>query len=98
MDTLALEAAALWRILAVSLLLGAGLPALFAVGIRASALASGGAAEDDGARPRPGARAVAVLCFGVVLLAVALGITFVVASGFGKALSFEHVYPMIVDK
>ena len=36
MDTLALEASALWRILAVSLLLGAGLPALFAVGIRAS--------------------------------------------------------------
>ena len=27
-----------------------------------------------------------------------LGITFIVATGFGKALSFEHIYPTIVDK
>lgn len=38
------------------------------------------------------------LCFAVVLFGVALGITFIVASGFGKAISFEHVYPTIVDK
>jgi hypothetical protein len=29
---------------------------------------------------------------------VLLGIGFIVASGFGKALSFEHVFPVIVDK
>ena len=38
------------------------------------------------------------LCFVVVLLGVALGITYIVATGFGKVLSFEHIYPMIVDK
>jgi hypothetical protein len=39
-----------------------------------------------------------VLCLLVVLLGVALGITIVVASGFGKAVSFQHVYPTIVSK
>jgi hypothetical protein len=33
-----------------------------------------------------------------VVLGVVLGITFIVATGFGKALSFEHVYPTIVSK
>ena len=34
----------------------------------------------------------------MVVLGVALGITIIVASGFGKAVSFEHVYPTIVSK
>jgi hypothetical protein len=34
----------------------------------------------------------------VVLLGILLGIAFIVAGGFGKALSFEHVYPTIVAK
>jgi PiT family inorganic phosphate transporter len=29
---------------------------------------------------------------------VLLGIAFIVASGFGKAVSFEHIYPTVVDK
>ena len=34
----------------------------------------------------------------MVLLGVALGITIIVASGFGKAVSFDHIYPTIVGK
>ena len=34
----------------------------------------------------------------MVLLGVALGITIIVASGFGKAVSFDHIYPTIVSK
>ena len=49
------------------------------------------------ARTRSG-RVLAALCFAVVLAGVALGITFIVASGFGYALSFEHVYPTLVEK
>ncbi|MFG1607665.1 hypothetical protein [Actinoplanes sp. NPDC049265] len=79
--TLALDSA--WRVLLVCLLFGAGLPALFAAGIRVLA--------------RP-ARPLAYACFTVVLLGVALGITLIVASGFGQALSFEHVYPTLTDK
>jgi hypothetical protein len=75
-----------WRVLLAGLALGAGLPILFAVGIRQTA---GGGTFG---------RATGYTLFAVVLLGVALGITFIVATGFGKALSFEHVYPTIVAK
>ncbi len=90
MHTLALEWQALWRILLTSLLLGAGLPALFAVGIRAQA--------DGSARNPAVGRAVGYLCFGLVVLVVLLGIAMIVASGFGKALDFSSVYPTLRDK
>jgi hypothetical protein len=99
--TLALEGA--WKVLVASLILGAGLPALFALGVRSLAYGSGGEAEvhESGVTPptpRPIGTAVAWILFAVVLLGVILGITFIVASGFGKALSFAHVFPVIVDK
>ncbi|MDQ2758677.1 MAG: hypothetical protein M3Y71_19315 [Actinomycetota bacterium] len=88
-----------WKVLLVSLVLGAGLPLVFAAGIRSMAYGQGGSAEvDETARPHPVGRAVAVVCFLVVLAGVVLGITIVVASGFGKAVSFEHVYPILVAK
>jgi hypothetical protein len=83
-----------WRVLAAGLVLGAGVPLVFALGIRAMAAGDGAMAG----RPAPAARALGVLCFAIVLLGVALGITFVVATGFGKQLSFEHVYPVLVNK
>lgn len=87
-----------WRVLAAGLLLGAGLPAVFALGIRSLAWSTGGEAEVDGGSPHPVGRALATLCFAVVLAGVALGITFIVASGFGKVLSFEHIYPTLIDE
>jgi hypothetical protein len=96
----ALEGA--WKVLVAGLLLGAGLPAIFAVGIRSMAYGQGGEAETHAAgvnpAPHPVGRAIGVLCFAVVLAAIALGITFIVATGFGKTLSFEHVYPTLVPK
>lgn len=97
----ALEGA--WKVLLASLILGAGLPTLFALGIRSLAYGAGGDAEVHdagvaGPKAHPAGTAAGYACFAIVLLAVALGITFIVASGFGKALSFEHVYPTIVDK
>ncbi|GAA2602466.1 hypothetical protein GCM10010399_36470 [Dactylosporangium fulvum] len=83
-----------WKILLASLVLGAGLPALFALGIRSLAYGTGGA---DSA-PRPVGTVLGWLCFVVVLLGVALGLTYIVATGFGRELSFEHVYPTITDK
>ena len=38
------------------------------------------------------------LVFLVAGLAVVLGITVIVASGFGKMVSFEHIFPTLVDK
>jgi len=92
------------KVLVAGLVLGAGLPALFALGVRFAALGAGGAAglgAADGtavaARGSAGYRALGLLCFLVVGLAVVLGITVVVASGFGKMWSFDG-FPTLVDK
>lgn len=103
MHNLSLAAESAVKILLVCLVLGAGLPALFAVGVRALAYGAGGEAEVhesgvSGPTPRPIGTVIGYACFTVVLLGVLLGITFIVASGFGKALSFEHIYPTIVSK
>ena len=97
----ALEGA--WKVLVAGLILGAGLPTLFAFGIRSLAYGAGGEAEVHesgvtGPRPRPIGTVVGYLLFAIVIFGVLLGITFIVASGFGKALSFEHIYPTLVDK
>ena len=94
--TLALDGA--WKVLVTSLLLGAGLPVIFALGVRARAVAAGGRADGDQTERRPIGNVLAVLCLVLVLAGVALGITIVVASGFGKAVSFQHIYPTIVSK
>ena len=95
---LTLELRAIGEVLLVSLVLGAGLPVLFSLGIRATAHAAGGAQERGGGPPHPAFRLLGALCFAVVLACVALGIAYVVAGGFGKELSFEHVYPTFVDE
>ncbi|MEU3567319.1 hypothetical protein AB0E96_02635 [Kitasatospora sp. NPDC036755] len=76
---------ALWKIVVVGILAGAGLPALFAVGVRALYPSVGGAQEAGGgraagSRPTGGALgyAVAAVCFAVVLAAIGLGIFVIV--------------------
>lgn len=75
---------ALWKIVVVGLLAGAGLPALFAAGLRAlspaRAAGSGarrGQADAQGGQPSassPLGLTVAVVCFAVVLAAIGWGI------------------------
>jgi hypothetical protein len=73
---------ALWRIVLVGLLAGAGLPAIFAVGIRALAAGSDAAAVGtDEDRVVGGSRTgmtIAGLCFAVVLAAIGYGIYLIV--------------------
>jgi hypothetical protein len=77
---------ALWQILVVGLLLGAGLPALFALGIKS--LNTGRtvvAAGPDGevSKASPVGLTGAVICFSVCVLAVAFGIVVII---WGKQL------------
>jgi hypothetical protein len=74
---------ALWEIVVVGLLAGAGLPALFAIGMRAIALPAKGHPDKSDALfgGNPLEIAFAVLCFAVVLAAVGYGIYIVVKSG-----------------
>jgi hypothetical protein len=88
-----------WKVLLYSLLLGAGLPIVYALGVRSLALVSPApsAAGDPTERRRLGA-ILAAVCFAVVLAGVALGLLYIVAAGQGKLLSFDHVYPTMVPK
>jgi uncharacterized membrane protein YecN with MAPEG domain len=74
-------------VLLVGLLLGAGLPALFALGVRAlygTEVATVGTSESSRTtRNRPAGRVVAYLCFAVCVIAVLFGIVVLV---FGKQL------------
>ena len=71
-----------WRALAdvvvVGLVVGAGLPALFAVGVRALA---GPGSRNGAGRRAPFHVALAVGCFAVVLAAIAIAIVIIAGGG-----------------
>ncbi len=72
------EWGSLANVLIVGLLVGAGLPALFAVGVRA--LAGEGARGVDG-RVSTGRLALGWTCFGIAFAAIIAGIVFLAAGG-----------------
>ncbi|GGC89744.1 hypothetical protein GCM10011512_15880 [Tersicoccus solisilvae] len=90
---LGLFGSAAWQVLLWGVVFGAGLPAIFATGIRLLAAGEGGAAEDDAAPPRPAARVAGIVLMAVVVLAVLLALAFIVGSGLGLSISFEHGFP-----
>jgi hypothetical protein len=92
-----------WKVLLYSLVLGAGLPVVYALGIRSLALGSkgdGNAVAEVDANParNPVGTVLAAICFLVVIAGVAVALTYVIAAGKGEQLSFSHVYPTIVPK
>lgn len=104
---------AIWKVLLWSVILGAGLPAVFALGVRA--LAWGAPAQGDASggtvsggtvsggtvslgSGRPAGKVIAAVLFLVVLYCVAAAIVFIVATGKGEDISFAHVIPTIKAK
>jgi hypothetical protein len=77
---------AVWEIVVVGLLAGAGLPALFAVGVRAlGAPGRGRRAEADALiGGNPAGIAIAAACFAIVLAAAGYGIYIIVVTGHGE--------------
>ena len=51
-----------------------------------------------GPKAQPVGTVIGWILFAIVLAGVAPGITFIVASGMGKQLSFEHIFPTIADR
>ena len=102
MDQLLAALDAGWRVLLVGLVLGAGLPTLFAFGVNALAWGTGGEAEvhDTGVvlKPHMLGRVVAFTTFGLVVVAVLLGIGYIVAHGLGYTITFNGVLPVITGK
>ncbi len=75
---------ALWKIVVVGLIAGAGLPALFAVGLRALAQPRAGQPafatdSDEVVGGNPLGMAVAAVCFAAVLAGIGWGVYFIVA-------------------
>jgi len=94
---LALQAGA--QVLFAALLLGAGLPVIFSLGLRALAYGAGGAAEVAvDMKPRRVGKVLAIVCFGVVILAIVLGISWIVGTGMGYSLVFDHLLPTFRKK
>lgn len=89
MDIVIKALSALWQVIAVGLLLGAGIPALFAIGIRSleanrvPAPAGVTASSADGTVASTGGKIGAGICFGVCVLAVLFGIVVII---FGKQM------------
>lgn len=84
-----------WHVLLAGLVLGAGLPAIFAIGIRALSYGATGVDGLTDHRPHPVAKVVAGLCFAVVVAAIAAGIGIIVAHGFGMTL--QAGWPILVE-
>jgi len=88
-ETIKVSLEGTWILFKDGLLLGAGLQIIFRV------LGDGTVTEHPS---NTGTKILAWLCFAVVLLAVIAGIEIIVAAGMGKEVSFEHIFPTIVEK
>jgi hypothetical protein len=74
---------ALWKIIVLGLVFGAGAPALFAVGLRSLSIPRAGgspapANDDQVYAGNPVGLVGAVLCFAIILAAIGYGIYFIV--------------------
>jgi hypothetical protein len=91
-----------WRVLLVGMVLGAGLPTMFAFGVRALAWGAGGEAERHASgvvlKPHVMGRVVAYSMFTLVILAVLLGLSYIVAHGLGWTLTFNGILPVFTPK
>ncbi|HZA09478.1 hypothetical protein [Mycobacterium sp.] len=74
------------RILIVGLILGAGLPALFALAVRINAEGVGATGDSAVAHRNPALIAISWVIFAVVLIAVIIGVLFVARDFIGHHL------------
>lgn len=97
MNNLTLAAEGALRVLVIGLIFGAGLPAIYALGIRAIAYGQGGEAEVSHDRPHPIGTVLGYLAFALVIAGVLLGLAVIVGTGLGMELKFTP-WPTLVEK
>lgn len=82
-------------VLIVALLLGGGLPALFALGIKALAWSNGLSTKPGLSVTHPVGKLYAALLFSVIGLAIAFGLTYLIVHGLGYSVVFNGLIPTI---
>ncbi len=98
MSLFTLFASEISKVIVIGLIAGAGLPAIFSLGMAAFAYGAGGDAERNPQPGHPIGRVLGLLCFAIVLGSIVLGIAIIVAKGFGYHLSFEYIIPTFTSK
>ena len=101
MNTVKLLLEGAGEVLVAGLVFGAGLPVVYALALRVLTLGATSYAGPDGdihSTPRMSSRLFSGVLIAVVVAGVLLGLMIIVATGFGKEVSFENIYPTIVDK
>lgn len=101
MNNIELLLAGARKVLFAGLVFGAGLPFVYAVALRVLTIGSTDYVDADGtirSKPKISSALFSGLLITVVVSGIVLGLILIVASGFGKALSFESIIPTIVDK
>lgn len=83
-DNLILAVDGAWKVLIFGLVVGAGLPVLFALGVRSFAYSvdAGAGSGEPSLRARQLSKVASGVCFALVVLGVLGGIGAIVASGF----------------
>jgi len=91
MHTVAADLQQLWRVTLAALIFGAGLPMIFALGVRFQSLGRAAAGPAGSLSQRRTAIAVAALCYAVVLAIVIAGVLFVAKDFLASRLGI-HLY------
>lgn len=98
MDQVLVALDSAWRVLIACLILGAGLPVIFTVGLRELAVAGNAMTSPDRSSVPGVHRAIAYVLFAIVVIAILLGLAFIMASGLGYSITFDGVLPIIKKK
>lgn len=75
---------AVFQIIVAGLIIGAGLPALFSLGVRLNAEGVGVVAHDGVAKKNPALAALSWLLFAIVFVAVVVGVLFIARDFIGQ--------------
>ncbi|HWO50892.1 MAG TPA: hypothetical protein VNN23_04805 [Ornithinibacter sp.] len=89
------------EVFVAGLVFGAGLPFVYAIALRVLTIGSTAYADPSGeihSTPRMSSRLFSGVLIAVVVAGIVVGMMIIVATGFGKEVSFENIYPTIVDK
>ncbi len=89
------------EVLVAGRVFGAGLPVVYALALRVLTLGATSYAGPDGdihSTPRMSSRLFSGVLIAVVVAGVLLGLMIIVATGFGKEVTFDTIFPTLTDK